>query len=107
MINTYYAKDMNIAIEFIKLAEQEESRAKNIAKAVIPGIIGMGMGGVAAHQLRHQLNKIQSPAAKNMARGALVVAAPIAASVLIPQIRGEWQKIIDSATKKKEPPKKD
>lgn len=91
---------MGIAYEFYKLAEEEESRGKRVLKTVVPGIIGMGLGGVAAHQLRHQLNKIQSPAAKNLAKGALVVAGPIATSMLLPQVRAEWQKIMEAASKR-------
>lgn len=99
---------MTIGQEFIKLAkEEEESRAKRILKTVVPGVVGMGLGGVAAHALKEQLNKIQSPALKGMARGGLIIAAPIATSMIIPQVRDEWKKIVTEAVQKKPAQKKD
>jgi hypothetical protein len=91
------------ALEFKKLAEEQVSRkdrAKHIAKVVVPTILGMGAGSLAASQLEHHLPKIQNPTAKNITKGLLMVGTPIAANIMIPGIRSEWQKILTSKPKK-------
>ena len=91
------------ALEFKKIAEENKlplkDRAKHVAKMVIPTMLGMGAGSLAASQLDHQLMKIKSPTAKNIAKGVLMVGTPIAANLIIPNIREEWKKILESKPK--------
>lgn len=84
------------ALEFKKIAEENKpplkDRAKHVAKMVIPTMLGMSTGALAASQLDTYLNKYQSQTAKNITKGLLTIGTPIAINLLIPSIREEWQK---------------
>lgn len=84
--------DVNV---FQKLAEENlKQKIKEKAKIIIPLALGSGAGIVAANQLKHQLSKIQSPAAKNIAKGAIIIGTPIMASAIVPSLRREWEKLL-------------
>jgi hypothetical protein len=89
----------SFVFEMTKLGEESfKEKAKTFLKVMTPAVVGVGVGSALADQLAHTLEtNIDNNKLRTAAKAGLIIGAPIMTSLVIPQVRQEWDKLLRKA----------